>query len=301
MTKATKAASDNAKAKSGAKSVAKPAAGSKAAAKPAPSKPASAKAKATTEKKKAPAAKPAKAPTVKASSETRKAMYGPVTVLNIKEHGELRLAPAKDHRFAESMNSVVLAASEFPEAALHYPVVFAEADGRWSAYAVTGPSTGRNSFVGKDGKWLEGAYIPALIRRYPFVLVTDSGQRSLSLAADLSSSMLKGKSGVKLYEDGKPSKTATNVLRFCVAFDNQLKVSQDLFKRIADAGILVSRRADVTLPDKTKSAIVGFHVVDEKKLAALDDETFVSLRKDGVLNLIYCHLWSMRSWKNILA
>lgn len=300
MTKATKAASGSTKAKSTAKPAAKQAAGGKATAKPVPSKPAAAKAK-TVAGKNQPAAKSAKTPAAKAPADTRKAMYGPVTVLNIREHGELRLAPAKDHQFAESMNSVVLAAAEFPEAALHYPIVFAEADGRWSAYAVTGPSAGKNSFVGKDGKWLEGAYIPALIRRYPFVLVADSSQRSLSLAADLSSSMLKGKSGVKMYEDGKPSKTAANVLRFCVAFDNQLKASQDLFKRIADTGILVSRRADVTLPDKSKSAIVGFHVVDEKKLAALDDETFVSLRKDGVLNLIYCHLWSMRSWKNILA
>lgn len=292
MTKATKSASGSATAKSTAKagaSKAKPAAEKKAAT--------VAKAKnADTQVKQNGPAKTAGAP-----AEVRKAMYGPVTVLNVKEHGDLGLSPAKDYRFAEGMNSVVLAAAEFPQAALHYPVVFAETDGRWNAYAVTGPSAGRNSFVGKDGKWLEGAYVPALVRRYPFVLVADSSQRNLSLAADLSSEMLKGKGGAKLYENGKPSKTAANILRFCVSYDNQLKASHALFKRIADSGILVSRRADVTLPDQTKSAIVGFHVVDEQKLAALDDETFLGLRKDGVLNLIYSHLWSMRSWQNILA
>ncbi|WP_075996645.1 SapC family protein [Salaquimonas pukyongi] len=299
MSKATKAASGSAKAK--------PASGGKAAS----TKPAAAKAKPAGERKTAPAAnsagsqsKAAKNGAGKAAgapAEARKTMYGPVSVLNAKEHGGLQLSPAPDHRFAESMNSVVLAAAEFPQAALHYPIVFAEADGNWSAYAVTGHTNGKNSFIGKDGKWLEGTYIPALIRRYPFVLVADSSQRNLSLAADLSSDMLKGKKGAKLYDDGKPSQTAANILRFCVSFDNQLKASGDLFKRIADSGILVSRRADVTLPDNTKSAIVGFHVVDEQKLADLDDDAFLKLRKDGVLNLIYCHLWSMRSWKNILA
>jgi len=291
MTKASKAASGSAKTKpAAAKAAAKPAAEAKAGVKAAAAK------------------KPAAATGAKGAgkaadtaAETRKALYGPVTVLNVKEHEGLSLSPAKDQRFARGMNSVVLAAAEFPQAALHYPLVFAESDGRWSAYAVTGPSAGKNSFIGKDGKWLEGTYVPALIRRYPFVLVADNSGRNLSLAADLSSDMLKGKGGARLYEGGKPSKTAANILRFCVAYDNQLKASEALFKRTADTGILVSRRADVTLPDQTKSAIVGFHVVDEKKLAALDDETFVSLRKDGVLNLIYCHLWSMRSWKNILA
>ena len=296
MTKASKAASGSAKAKTAAKPAEKSSPGSKATAKPASSKTAEAKAKPAAKGGKAPAAKAAKAP-----GQARKAMYGPVSILNVKEHGGLRLSPAKDQRFAEGMNSVALAAAEFPEAALHYPVVFAEADGRWSAYAVTGPSAGRNSFIGKDGKWLEGAYVPALIRRYPFVLVAERGGRNLSLAADLSSEMLKGKSGEKLYENGKASKTAANILRFCVAYDNQLRASADLFKRIADAGILVSRKAEVTLPDKTTSTITGFHVVDERKLSALDDAAFVALRKDGVLNLIYCHLWSMRSWKNILA
>lgn len=300
MTKASKAASGSTKAKpattrAAAKPAAKAKAGAKAAAEKKPAAKTGAKSAAGGARQNG-AGKAANAP-----AEARKALYGPITVLNVKEHEGLSLSPAKDQRFAETMNSVVLAAAEFPQAAVHYPVVFAEADGRWSAYAVTGPSTGKNSFIGKDGKWLEGAYIPALIRRYPFVLVADDSKRNLSLAADLSSDMLKGKGGAKLYENGKPSKTAANILRFCVAYDNQLKASEALFKRIADTGILVSRRADVTLPDQTKSAIVGFHVVDEQKLAALDDETFISLRKDGVLNLIYCHLWSMRSWKNILA
>ncbi len=74
-----------------------------------------------------------------------------------------------------------------------------------------------------------------------------------------------------------------------------------LLGQIAETGILVERNADVTLPDETKRRITGFKVVDEQKLGELDDETFLSLRKNGALALIYCHLISMRNWRNIVG
>ena len=78
-------------------------------------------------------------------------------------------------------------------------------------------------------------------------------------------------------------------------------IEQKLLAAIAGTGLLVDRNADVTLPDETKRRITGFQVVDEEKLAQLDDETFLSLRKNGALALIYCHLISMRNWRNIVG
>jgi hypothetical protein len=236
------------------------------------------------------------------SSESgRRPIYTQVSALNLSEHGDLRLSPANSHAFAKGMNAIPLAAAEFPQAAAHYPIVFSQTGETWSAYAVSGPKTGHNAFVGQDGKWMEGAYIPAIVRRYPFILLEDKANATFSLAADLDSDMLNTTSGQLLYEDGKPSKTAENILRFCVSLDNQLKLSSELYGRIADTGILVARNAEVTLPGNEKSRITGFHIVDEAALSKLDDAKFLGLRAGGVLNLIYAHLWSMRSWNNILA
>jgi hypothetical protein len=227
-------------------------------------------------------------------------LYAQVEVLNAARHADLRLVQAKDVMFAAGLNSIRLAGIELPQAATCYPVVFAETGGDWAAYAVTGHSNGKNEFVADDGQWRAGNYVPAFVRRYPFILSTNSQDESLSLAADLSSAMLSVVEGQPLYEEGKPSKTALAILKFCTSYHDQIRVSGRLFRQIADTGILQSRRAEVTLADGERRVIEGFHTVDESRLNALKDNDFLELRKSGALNLIYCHLWSMRSWKQIL-
>lgn len=230
-----------------------------------------------------------------------KQLYAKVALLNAALHGDLKLAPAADLRFAAHLNSVVLVAAEFPQAAAHYPIVFSEIGNEWTALAVLGPKDGANAFVNAEGKWLANTYVPAFVRRYPFVLVEDRERNTFSLAADFDSAMISRTDGAPLYEDGKPTETAENALKFCIGFHNQLKQTQGFVRRMAEAGILVSRTAEVTLPGGARSRLTGFHVIDETVLSGLPDEEFLKLRRDGVLNLIYSHLWSMRSWNNLLT
>lgn len=227
------------------------------------------------------------------------AMYETVSILSAGLHSDLRFTPADRFPGAAALNAIILAAAEFPEAALHYPVVFSEQDGKHAAHAITGHSAGQNMFVDKTGKWREGAYIPAYVRRYPFILVEDTEEDRLTLAADLKSRWFNNKKGELLFEDGKPSESAQNAFNFCTTYHTQLKDTGRLIAQIAETGILVDRNADVTLPDETKHRITGFQLVDEKKLGELDDDAFLSLRKNGALSLIYCQLISMRNWRNI--
>ena len=44
----------------------------------------------------------------------------------------------------------------------------------------------------------------------------------------------------------------------------------------------------------------GLFIVDEKKLSALSDEDFLSLRKRGFLGPIYAHLGSMHQVNNLI-
>ncbi|MCR9123072.1 MAG: SapC family protein [Phyllobacteriaceae bacterium] len=229
------------------------------------------------------------------------AMYETVAVLSAGLHGSLRFTAPNRFGGAAAMNAIIIAAAEFPEAALHYPLVFSEQDGRRTAHVITGHSAGENRFVEKSGKWRAGSYVPAYVRRYPFILIEDKAQDRLTLAADLKSRCFDAKKGEPLFEDGKPSQAAQNAMSFCQTYHNQLLETDKLLAAIAETGLLVDRNADVTLPDESKRRITGFQVVDEEKLAQLDDETFLSLRKNGALALIYCHLISMRNWRNLVA
>ena len=109
--------------------------------------------------------------------------YRRITALEGGKHDSLRLNSDSTYKFAESSNSVPLAASEFAEAARDYPIVFSMSD-PIVPVAIVGLKPDRNLFVGADGNWDKDVYIPAYIRRYPFILVENSEAGKLVLCCD---------------------------------------------------------------------------------------------------------------------
>ena len=104
--------------------------------------------------------------------------------LNKSEHKNLKIVPqSDDFAFATKTNSVILAGVEFTEAAKDFPIVFAEAGGNIVPVALLGLRNEQNLFVNDDGSWA-GRYIPAFIRRYPFILseTTDTSDNQFCIA-----------------------------------------------------------------------------------------------------------------------
>jgi hypothetical protein len=229
-------------------------------------------------------------------------MYGAVEALSAARHGALRLGRLGGYAHAAKMSSIILGASEIPSAARDYPVVFSDGS-EAMAYAVTGYANGVNLQVDtQSAAWRKDAYVPAYVRRYPFIFIESEGGKRLSLGIDPTAPNLSRSEGAPLYDaDGKPSEAAKSALAFCKAYKAEMDRTRELVRQVVDTGITVARRADVTLPGGGKAAVGGFRVVDEKKLAALPDEAFLALRKTGALTIIYCHLMSMAAWRNLLA
>lgn len=229
-------------------------------------------------------------------------MYDSVQALAANRHAGLRLAPSNGHANAAKMSSIILGASEFAAAARNYPVVFSDDETDAMAYVVTGYANGVNLYVDAKGAWRKETYIPAYVRRYPFIFIESEAGKRLTLAIDRNGGWFSETNGTLLYEaDGTPSSVTKNGLAFCRAYKTELDRTRVLVRQIVDCGITISRRAEITLPGNKKAMISGFRIVDEKKLAELPDATFLELRKSGALTLIYCHLMSMLTWKNMLA
>lgn len=244
---------------------------------------------------------PAKKAETGAAASVLPMFYNKVEALTAATHSDLKVKENdNDVSFAREANSLMLTAVEFAQAAHHYPVVFGSTELEAVPFAVTGHTGGQNTFVGEDGKWREGVYIPAYVRRYPFILIENTENNSLALAVDPTSSMMSKDEGKPLFENGDGSEVAKGIMNLCVAYHREYLKTKELCKQIDEAGILIDRAADVMLPDGTKTRVTGFRVVDEKAFNALSDDEFIKLRKSGALTLIYCHLWSMRAWKNLL-
>jgi len=254
--------------------------------------------------KKAPAKKaPVKKPASNGSEQVTAnfpMFYKNISVLNKDAHADLKITPPKNFNFAKEANSIIVMASEFAQAAMHYPIVFGQIGQDTVSFAVTGHVEGANNFVDAKGKWRADTYIPAYVRRYPFILVQSQDSTQLSLALDESADMVVKRGGEALYEKGEPTDTAKRALQFCASFRKEMERTAALMKQINDTGILIERTAEITTAKEEKQRIIGFSIVDEKALMELADDKFLELRKTGALNLIYCHLWSMRVWDNLL-
>ena len=229
--------------------------------------------------------------------------YRRITALEGGKHDSLRLNSDSTYKFAESSNSVPLAASEFAEAARDYPIVFSISD-PIVPVAIVGLKPDRNLFVGADGNWDKDVYIPAYIRRYPFVLVENSEAGKLVLCCDDSADHFKPATGAapsaSLFEDGKPTALANRIMTFCTEFQQHYQAAIALCRLLSEYELLVSRRADVALNNGEKLALEGFQMVDEDRLRSLRDEKFLELRHKGVLPLIYTHLASATNWRHLV-
>ena len=104
--------------------------------------------------------------------------YSQPEPLSNDTHGKLGLKRMdRPFSFAAKSHVVPITVTEFPVAALSYPIIFA--GDKHQPLAVMGVNADQNMFVKGDGSFEIGAYIPAYIRRYPFVLANDQNREQL--------------------------------------------------------------------------------------------------------------------------
>jgi len=219
--------------------------------------------------------------------------YRDPVVLDRQRHRDLRIGQG-DVSFAAKSQVVPLVASEFADASLEYPIVFSRsADGQWTAMALTGVQPGRNAFVDASSRWV-GRYVPASLRRYPFILAkADGGQ--LSVALDLAAANV-GKTGEPIFNDkGEPSPIVAGVMPLLVEFQQQAELTSRWLKQFEDAGLLTPKTLRVDSAQGSQGAIGGIWVVDEAKLRALPADTLLAWFKSGQIGAVYAHLISLRN------
>lgn len=223
--------------------------------------------------------------------------YERAVALNRDRHQKLKIQLKADHfAFAGKTNSVLLAASEFAEASRDYPIVFVGKEGGPFTIAVlVGLSDKENLLVGPDGVWEADTYIPAFIRRYPFVLAGADEAESLTVCIDESYAGLTDASGESLFSnDGVETDYLKNVVEFLRLFHSEMKRTSAFAGKVAELGLLTPKVITIEHEGR-KQTLDGLWVVDEDKLSALNDAQTLDLVRNGTLGLIYAHLASLKN------
>ena len=225
--------------------------------------------------------------------------YRSPRVLQVAAHSGCGVKPMPDFAFASDANSVPIGAEEFYEAQAHFPIVFSSVE-PVTAIAVLGLEQNRNLFVDADNKWRPGVYIPAYVRRYPFVFI-GAGQSNFILGIDEGAEAFSRSEGEPLFEASEPSALTKRALEFCSAFQAQDQIAREFSAALKEHDLLVPHRADIRGADEIARSLSGFTVVDEQRMSALPDSVILDWRRRNWLGLVYAHLLSQRRWSNLAA
>lgn len=227
--------------------------------------------------------------------------YELVTPISLTRHADWSLAPITDFSFAAGTNSVPLTIPEFLLASQEYPIVFTIEGEEAVPLALVGLEKDKGLFASAEG-W-DARYVPAFVRRYPFVFSTSEDGQTLTLCIDEACTALdrKGLVGDRLFENGEKSKVLSQMLDFVNAYQVEHNRTRAFGKLLAGLGVLEPQEARVNKADGAQVALGGFLVVNRDKLRALPDDKLAELMRTDAAELLYLHLQSLANFDKLVA
>lgn len=224
--------------------------------------------------------------------------YNQVAPITAERHSSWHAREVKDFSFAKNTNSVPLMAAEFVSALSDFPIVFAGDEESVIPVLLLGMRNSENVFIGPEGGW-DGRYIPAFIRRYPFVLALSEDQEKYYLCIDETfSGFNQSDEGPSLIgEDGQPTEYTEGVLQFLSQYQTEFESTKLICKKLKDLNLLEPKQVNTTLPNGEAVTVGGFFAVDPSRLATLSSEVIVDLVRSGTYALICFHMASLRNFE----
>ncbi|TPW28477.1 SapC family protein [Martelella alba] len=239
------------------------------------------------------------------ADDTLPLFYKSPQVLRFEDHKDLVLDTQPDFAFAATTNAIPLPPSEFVAAARCYPLVFAKTAGLPAAVAVTGLKQNQNLFVDASGAWLEGHYIPAYIRRYPFILIQSQDETQTVLGFEGSCQRIRPAGdlakGLRLFnEDGTAGEATKPMMEFCSAYHQQSLLGNEFIKALQEHDLLVEKHVEMSFADKGRYRLDGLLVVDQERYRALPETVLFEWHKKGFTDAVVLHLASSQNWQHLL-
>ncbi len=227
-------------------------------------------------------------------------IYESAIPVSAARHGSYSLAPVPNFAFSTGVNAVPLMAVEFLRAADEYAIIFTQAGDGFMPAVVLGVRGDQNLYLSADSQW-QADYIPAFIRRYPFVFSSSTDGKTLTLCVDESHPGVNSDGrGERLFDDGgKPSAYTERVLKFLQEYQAHFQRTRSFCQRLKDLDLLEPMQAQVTTPKGDKLTLNGFLSVSREKLRALSPEALATLAKTDELELLYLQLHSMRNFTEV--
>ena len=222
-------------------------------------------------------------------------------ILTAEDHRDLRIRTERAPELGDAVMTCITVPSEFRRVQTHYPILFQldAARDSFTALAMFGFEPGENLFLTENG-W-DARYRPLAIDSQPFLVGRGDGDvRQVHI--DMASPRIGAGEGVRVFDDtGRPTPYLERIADQLRALDTDYVASADFFAALRRYELLEPLTMDVTLDDGSKNRLVGYHVIDEDRLVALDDAAVADLHGAGHLMPIFMALASLGNIGDLVA
>lgn len=231
---------------------------------------------------------------------TQLLFYDQVVPVSSQRHRDLSIERV-DFGFAAKVNSVPLTAVEIPLAAREYTIVFAGQDEAVAPVVVLGVADAQNLYLDENKAW-KADYIPAFVRRYPFVFSQneDASQFTLCVDETWAGCNREGR-GQRLFDDqGNQTPYLQNMLKFLSDYQTQFVRTQAYCKKLKELNLLEPMQAQLVLPGGEKRSLGGFLGASRARIKTLNAEKVAELVKSDELELTYLQMASLNNLGSVV-
>jgi len=230
--------------------------------------------------------------------------YNDLQPLNATQHAKLKVRQIEKSPFIAKTHAIPVTVDEFGLAQRDYPIVFSIGENP-IPIALMGLNEGVNVFLDADGRPVDSTlYIPAYIRRYPFLLARLNPESDeLSLCFDPTSEAVgEFDEGQALFDGEQPSDATKAILEFCEQFETAGQRTAAFMADVKKSGLLMDGEVAIQ-PEGYQQPFIyrGFQMIDEEKLRELRGDELRKMNQNGMLPLLYAHLFSLTQMREVFA
>ena len=229
--------------------------------------------------------------------------YKNLQPLSSSLHNDFKSRTSDKAPYLANQHVVPLTIDEFAHAQRFFPIVFSTGDNP-VPLGLLGLNEGVNVFVDDEGKPYNPFYIPAFVRRYPYMLARLKPEaQELSLCFDPDSDLVGPyEEGIPLFDGEKPSEQLNAILKFCEEFEMSAQKTAAFVKELEAMDLLIDGEVSIQ-PDGSDQPFLyrGFKMVSEEKLRDMRGDELRKINQNGIYALILAHLFSLSLVREIFG
>ncbi len=217
-------------------------------------------------------------------------------ILNPADHGELRIHTEPAAAFGDDVMACLAVPLEFRRLACDYAILFRydQEQRSFSALALMGFEQGENLFL--DGHHWRAAAKPLALAIQPFLIGRarqpgGPGQVHIDLSHPR---IAAGGEGMRVFDaGGQPTPYLEQIAGMLAELDAGYRASTDFYAMLDRFGLLEPFSLDVELEHGRQHRLVGYHMINEDRLHALEPGAIGELHAGGHLMPIFMALASL--------